>query len=835
MTPVTVVLTSSADRLPAAVLSARAAAAAGVQHVVVLDLDGSAAAAPASVWSSRHLPQPQVVAPEDVGIPRGALHVAAVVHGVAAVHRWALATLVEHRRHLASADAADAAGAPPTLVLAVTAGTVLLADPGRLVAAAAGTTGPVTTAVSRPASLRLGRADATSWPGTGDLESTTVHDPALVLWGAGADVEVPSWTNGTVAPGDRWLDVALEHVGHTDVAGPAVLLSPWSLDGAVTVTIDDDGVLAADGATVLAVDLSAFDPARPWLLAAHPPRAVRASLSDHAVLSQWCHERADELMEIRARLAETPAERSEADSTPAERPGAIRLDTAAWGEPVDDVLRGVYLDAIRAGSDPRTLPDPLDPAARTPLESWLTAPGADGAPGRYLLRLRAERPDLMAVFPGVPGEHTSDLLTWAMDHGRYEGRYPAALLERCVAATPVPAAPTGHAPTAGLTVVGYLGSGLGLGESARLMVSAAAAAGIPHGTVAVASSGGSAQNVAYEAAAGHGPFDTHLLCVNADHTAGLVAAAPRLLSTGSRVGMWYWEVESFPERFRPAFDLVDEVWVATDFIREAIAPHTSIPVRTVTPPLPQARTTTLLDRSAAGLPGGELFSFAFDFLSTMERKNPLGLVDAFTSAFSPDDGAVLLIKSINANLRPVEAEQLRHRVARLPHVRWVDGFWEADRRDALMAHSTAYVSLHRAEGLGLTVAEAMAWGTPVVTTAYSGTTQFASERNSFGVPWRPVPIPAGAEPYPAGTPWADPDLDAAAALLRRVVDDPHEAQRRAAQAATDIATLHSPAVAGAALAEAITQLRHRRRHEGSSDRRTLRQVAGRALHGLTGR
>jgi len=93
----------------------------------------------------------------------------------------------------------------------------------------------------------------------------------------------------------------------------------------------------------------------------------------------------------------------------------------------------------------------------------------------------------------------------------------------------------------------------------------------------------------------------------------------------------------------------------------------------------------------------------------------------------------------------------------------------------------------------------------------SGNLQFMTDENSFLVPWVPAVIPAGAEPYPAGGTWADPDLDAAARMMRSVIEDPAGAAARGARAASDVATLHSPAVAGRQIAAQLKESAGRRR------------------------
>ena len=101
------------------------------------------------------------------------------------------------------------------------------------------------------------------------------------------------------------------------------------------------------------------------------------------------------------------------------------------------------------------------------------------------------------------------------------------------------------------------------------------------------------------------------------------------------------QAEAFPAEQHGGFAHVDEVWVATDFMRAAIEPRSPVPVRTITPPLPQRGAAPTLTRAELGLPERPIFLFSFDYLSTAERKNPEGLVDAFTRAFAPGDGPVL--------------------------------------------------------------------------------------------------------------------------------------------------------------------------------------------------
>ena len=198
--------------------------------------------------------------------------------------------------------------------------------------------------------------------------------------------------------------------------------------------------------------------------------------------------------------------------------------------------------------------------------------------------------------------------------------------------------------------------------------------------------------------------------------------------------------------------------MATEFVRAAIAPHSPVPVLTLPPPLWREPAAPTLTRAELGLPDGRpIVLFTFDFLSTAERKNPWGAVTAFRQAFprrpgdrdeSPSKRPLLVIKSVNAGLRVADAERLRLLVAGDPDVLLVERRSTPAELDALFGHCDVYLSLHRSEGLGLTIAEAMCHAKPVVTTAYGGVVDFVDDSCGYAVPWRPAVIPAGCAPYP---------------------------------------------------------------------------------------
>jgi glycosyltransferase involved in cell wall biosynthesis len=191
-------------------------------------------------------------------------------------------------------------------------------------------------------------------------------------------------------------------------------------------------------------------------------------------------------------------------------------------------------------------------------------------------------------------------------------------------------------------------------------------------------------------------------------------------------------------------------------------------------------------RSFFGLPEDRfLFLFMFDFMSILERKNPLGLFEAFRKAFKPRDKTTLVLKISHAESQPLEFRKFEEAAKGL-NVKIIKGVLSRIEINSLLNACDCYVSLHRSEGFGLTMAEAMSLGKPVIATAYSGNMDFMSPSNSFLVNHRLVKLEQDYPPYQKGAMWAEPDNDHAAELMRRVVRDRTLARDRGRQAQKDI-------------------------------------------------
>lgn len=249
-----------------------------------------------------------------------------------------------------------------------------------------------------------------------------------------------------------------------------------------------------------------------------------------------------------------------------------------------------------------------------------------------------------------------------------------------------------------------------------------------------------------------------------------------------RIGFWAWELEAFPRGWEAGFAGLDQLWCPSAFTAEALALRSPVPVSA----LPHLIDWQRADRLASARLArpvrtpGQPFTvlFGFDFWSTVARKNPYGVIEAFQRAFPVVSGpcelppARLVLKLASSPQFPEATAALRQRCAGDPRIQLIEQHLSVQALDALYGEADVLLSLHRAEGFGLTLAEAMAAALPVVATGYSGNLTFMAPGEAELVGYALVSLDSSAGDYPAGCRWAEPDLEAAAAALRRLALDP---------------------------------------------------------------
>lgn len=285
------------------------------------------------------------------------------------------------------------------------------------------------------------------------------------------------------------------------------------------------------------------------------------------------------------------------------------------------------------------------------------------------------------------------------------------------------------------------------------------------------------------------PRDIH------DH---LAMRYPALRTEGRvNVALPFWELARLPESWLPTLSQMDIVLAASGFIRHAMAMDLSGPlVRSFAHPIylsdrvrADRRRWQIPDRAVA-------FVCSFEMASDVNRKNPFAGIRAFERALGADPRALLIVKVNNAKWHEDFAphlDELRAIAKRAGNVRIMDEVLPYHDVLSLFASCDALVSLHRAEGLGLCLMEAMTLGKPVIATGWSGNMDFTTEQNSCLVGYDLVPVVNSTQAAYSSSvvrsdaTWAEARVDEAAHWMRRLVQEPGLRARIGDRAAADMA------------------------------------------------
>jgi glycosyltransferase involved in cell wall biosynthesis len=651
----------------------------------------------------------------------------------------------------------------------------------------------------------------------------------LEWWRARAEQALgsPDTTRCGDRPEDRpwlacYLELAPARFAAAVLGEPDCNLSMWNLHRHELAPDQGGEGALVDGRWPLRfLNLPGFDPEHPHRLSAI---ASRARVSRSPVLHELCERYASELRRCGWR-----------DSDHRREVGRVLDDWLVF----DESLRAAYETALALGE---RFGDPFESDGARAFVAWLEGPAPRGAVhgiNRYVFhRVARERPDVVRAYPDLDGADGAEYVAWCWAFGRDELGLPERFLptrgEPAPGPQPAPAPaparntvpgsaaaenaaepadidPSGEDQLA-VRLTGYMGHTLGLGAAARGYARALGAAGVPVRTVSVPlhhlqlpvelADGYGRQR--FEERIHEGAHGFEIVAVNAEELPDLVERLGESYFEGPRIGIWGWETNTIPSSWQQAFALIDEIWVYSRFMAQNIGAVAPVPVSTLPPPVERPEEPVAPLR--LGVPEGFLFLFVFDYLSTVQRKNPVGLIEAFRQAFAPGEGPQLLIKTINAPLRPLAEEELLWRAHGRADIHIIDCSLSRGELDGLMAACDCYVSLHRSEGFGLTMAEAMAIGKPVIATGYSGNVDFMNSANSLLIDYAMGRVGPECEIYPPEGEWAEPSVEHAAELMRRVHGDPRQAAQLGRCAAEDIARTLSAAATGAAMRARLEQL-----------------------------
>ena len=507
------------------------------------------------------------------------------------------------------------------------------------------------------------------------------------------------------------------------------------------------GQWKAPSGPIALIDAEGHDPDRRWLIVGSSTRP-RVLLSDHDDIRELLWNHADQLG------------------------GETTQPTLPDGRDVGPVIRSLARQSLITHlSGGELFPDPFTQPSS--FADWLNAP--DGLLGRFWTSVYESRPDLQITFPEVRLGILDNFRAWMFD--RIGTEYKSAFIREFDSRGYGLSAPTFE--PSGVNVIGYLDRTSGIGMEAARVADGLEMAGVPVSRVAIGDSLSPVvdspphldQQLRY---------DTNVIVVTAEQMTRLPTQLRQDPFAGRRsIGYWFWELSEPSNAAAAAIELVDEVWAPSEFVRSSFSKLDASKVRLTPPSGPAISAPLSLRRTDLGLPEKRfVFLCTLDLFSVIERKNPLGTIDAFRAAFEPDEGPLLIVKTLNGDRRGDCLERLLLAADDRPDIEIRDGWLARAEQLALIAESDVLVSLHRSEGYGLHLAEAMAVGTPVITTNYSGPIDFLDSSCAELIPYQLIPVVELEGAYTSGE-WAEPDLAVAARSMRKLFEDPALGQRLA--------------------------------------------------------
>jgi glycosyltransferase involved in cell wall biosynthesis len=372
------------------------------------------------------------------------------------------------------------------------------------------------------------------------------------------------------------------------------------------------------------------------------------------------------------------------------------------------------------------------------------------------------------------------------------------------------ALPVAQPSANGVNLVGYLRGEFGLAESARMYARALLSArvpvalydldlGVPHSMADASLKGDFCLDL---------PEQVVIIFINPDYFAAAVSEIGEAKLLGKYIiACWFWELERLPETWLPVLEDVDEVMASSGFIADAIRNCSNVPILHAPIPLAEMARADIGRNDFAITTDAFLFLFTFDFNSWIERKNPQAVLEAFRSAFPAGDEKVqLLIKTSNGHLHPELLRELVEQICADPRIVVRNGVITREQLTALQACCDCYVSLHRAEGFGMGMAECMQMGKPVIATGWSGNMEFMNEECAALVGYELVALQPGQYPFGTGQRWAEPDIGQAAEWMARLSSDPVLASQLGERGRQHVERVLSPDRVAGLIAERINAI-----------------------------
>lgn len=325
----------------------------------------------------------------------------------------------------------------------------------------------------------------------------------------------------------------------------------------------------------------------------------------------------------------------------------------------------------------------------------------------------------------------------------------------------------------GVNLIGDIRAEIGLGQSIRLVANELELSGYPFGIYDFQLGGNVRRgDTSWDHRIRENyPYAVNLFHINPQEVAlAYLYLNKDIWENHYNIAFWLWELETFPEEYIETLKFFDEIWTPSEFAGNSIRKVTDKPVYTI-PYYVLAEADGKFDRAYFDLPQDKfLYLIMYDTNSTMARKNPVGALNAYKKAFPEENPDVGLVIKVN-NATEEDLGIIRQQTGNYRNVYFITETMDKIKVNSLIANVDVFVSLHRAEGFGLVMAEAMLLGTVCVATDWSSNTEFMDAASACMVPFHKVEIKETSGNYKKGYRWAEPDVDAAAADIRRLYED----------------------------------------------------------------
>jgi glycosyltransferase involved in cell wall biosynthesis len=359
----------------------------------------------------------------------------------------------------------------------------------------------------------------------------------------------------------------------------------------------------------------------------------------------------------------------------------------------------------------------------------------------------------------------------------------------------------------GVNLIGHARGQFGIGEDVRMASLAMESAGIPF-TIYNVDPGKNVcqkdESVASQISKNL-PYATNIFCMTGMETARLAAVEGSGIFDGRHnIGFWPWELPEWPHEWRHAYNLVDEIWASSRYTYEAYARSSNKPVRHM-PMVVTVDQTAGLTRRQFKLPEARfLFVFSFDFLSGTSRKNPEACIRAFQIAFENSNLSVgLVVKAMRAKDDNPQWKAILDLASADDRITIINRTLNRPEVLDLYRACDCFVSLHRSEGFGRGIVEAMMLDKPVIVTGYSGNMDFTTSRTAALVEYNLKKVGAGDYPFGVDQMWAEPNIDHAAQWMRIIAGDPGVRARLSSSGQQFTSTAYSPKAVGSRYAHGL--------------------------------